>query len=176
MSPYLADSFNREPKNLSDDFPYIEEDPAVLPNSLDPFTITTSTGFMPHHTPQVELPAKFKPLSDLVSEMPVRKLDGSPGLLATYQLGPVIDKGDALPDLIDEIDNLVASDGKPDLVAVTAIFRDYCFLSSAYLLEPCWERYNDPNLEGLGLGRPKLPKEIAGPLVKTAKMYVVPST
>lgn len=108
--------------------------------------------------------------------MPVRKLDGSPGLLATYQLGPVIDKGDALPDLIDEIDNLVASDGKPDLVAVTAIFRDYCFLSSAYLLEPCWERYNDPNLEGLGLGRSKLPKEIAGPLVKTAKMYVVPST
>ena len=123
----------------------------------------------PLQTPQVDLPDVFAPLTDLVERMPIVKEDGTPGLLASYQLGPTIDLGNGLPDLIDHIDKLVTSDGKPDLVAVTAAFRDYAFLASAYLLEPCWERWNK-DLEGYGLGRQKLPKQIAGPLVKTAKM------
>ena len=100
--------------------------------------------------------------------MPIEKLDGTPGLLATYQLGPTIDEQKALPDLNHEIDNLIATDGKPDLAAVSAAFRDYSFLASAYLLEPCWQQWN---IDGTyGMGRPVLPKEIAGPLVKCAKM------
>ena len=173
MSPYLTETIDCEPNSrvnkLEDDFPQIDEDPASLSTSLDPFTITTSTGFMPLWPPQVDLPPRFEALNRLVEALPVVQLDGSPGLLATYDLGSKIDEDNALPDLNDEIETLLAADGKPDLAAVTAAFRDYAFIASAYLLEPCWERWNK-GLEGYGLGRQVLPKCIAGPLVKTAKM------
>lgn len=175
MSPYLGILSDTQQHHLDaelkQEFPHIDEDPVTLPTSLDPFTINTTTGFMPLWPPQVNLPPKFEAVATLVESLPVVKVDGNPGLLATYQLGPTVDNGDALPDLIDEIDALVASDGQPDLAAVTAVFRDYAFIASAYLLEPCWERYKS-GLEGYGLGRQVLPKAIARPLVKTAKMYV----
>ncbi|KAF2168777.1 hypothetical protein M409DRAFT_52791 [Zasmidium cellare ATCC 36951] len=176
MSPYLSTAAqDSEPPQSSTKavFPHVDSDPAVLPSSLDPFTITTQNGFLPLQTPQIDLPAAFKPLTQLAEEMPIVKEDGQPGLLATYQLGPTIDEKKALPDLTNDIDSLVALDGKPDLVAVTAAFRDYSFLASAYLLEPCWERWNK-GLEGYGLGREKLPACLAGPLVKTAKLLDIP--
>ena len=173
MSPYLmevsGDGSPGQVDDLKDAFPYIYEDPETLPASLDPFTITTSTGFMPLQRPQVDLPPKFEPLTTLVESLPVSKIDGYPGLLATYQLGSVVDNGDILPDLNNEIDELITVDGRPNLAAVTTAFREYAFLASAYLLEPCWERWSK-GLEGYGLGRQKLPKTIAGPLAKTAKM------
>lgn len=175
MSPYLSDTSTTTQHGVDEElkqlFPHIEDDPVTLPTSVDPFTINTSTGFMPLWPPQVDLPPKFESVSALVEQLPVVKIDGSPGLLATYRLGPMIDEGNALPDLNDEINNLRTADGQPDLAAVTAVFRDYAFIASAYLLEPCWERQN-AGLEGYGLGRQVLPKAIAGPLVKTAKMYV----
>jgi len=123
---------------------------------------------MPLHAPKYELPAAFKAVSDLADAMPVTKLDGTPGLLATYQLGPRIDGGDLL-NLTSEIDHLVTNDGRPDLPTITAVFRDYAFLASAYILEPCWERFST-GLEGYGLGRQIIPACLAGPLVKTANM------
>lgn len=161
------------PQDTIHEFPHITANPRLIPASADPFTITTQTGFMPLQSPQVVLPPAFKALTLLCEEMPVVKLDGTPGLLATYRLGPTVDEVKPLPDLTDEIDNVLAADGKPDLVAITAIFRDYSFLASAYLLEPCWER-RGKGLEGLGLGRPILPKCIAGPLYKTAKLIDIP--
>ncbi len=170
MSPYLTEGEANVPGDaLKDAFPHIEDDPITLPASLDPFTITTSTGFMPLRPPQVDLPSKFAPLTALVEELAVLKLDGTPGLLASFELGPTIDGDNALPDLSDDVDSLIADDGKPDLAAVTAVFREYSFIASAYLLEPCWERWSK-GLEGYGLGRRMLPKCIAGPLVKTANM------
>ncbi|PPJ52658.1 hypothetical protein CBER1_10871 [Cercospora berteroae] len=176
MSPYLSSTAAQDEPRVSDTravFPHIHDDPATLSSSLDPFTITTQNGFLPLQTPQIELPPVFAPLQKLCDDMPIEKLDGTPGLLATYQLGPTIDEQKALPDLNHEIDNLIASDGKPDLVAVSAAFRDYSFLASAYLLEPCWEQWNKDGT--YGMGRPVLPKEIAGPLVKCAKMLDVPA-
>lgn len=123
---------------------------------------------MPLRTPRVELPVTFRPLQKLLDDLPVVKADGSPGLLATYSLGQVIDDG-KLIDLTDAIDTLVTPDGDANLEEVTAAFRDYSFLASTYLLEPCWERYHK-GLEGYGLGRQTLPRCIAGPLTKTAKM------
>jgi indoleamine 2,3-dioxygenase len=49
---------------------------------------------------------------------------------------------------------------RPDLI--TALFRDYTFLCSAYILEPCdlnWRKSGS-----YGLGRDVLPKQIAVPL------------
>ena len=173
MSLYLTEVKEHDPSTsggeLRDVFPHIQDDPLTLPKSIDPFTITTSTGFLPLRPPQIDLPAKFAALTTLVEELPVVKLDGTPGLLASFKLGPAIDEGNALPDLMDDFDSLVADDGKPDLAAITAVFREYSFLASAYLLEPCWER-TCKGFEGYGLGRQVLPKCIAGPLVKTGKM------
>ena len=171
MASLLNNNRTVDGNALSDMFPHIEDDPTTLPSSLDPFTITTSTGFMPLRPPVIDLPAKFAPLSRLVEDIPVVKLDGSPGLLASFKLGPSIDLDLALPNLVDDIDSLVAEDGKPDLAAVTAVFREYAFIASAYLLEPCWERCSN-GLEGYGLGRQTLPSCIAGPLIKTASMQV----
>jgi len=172
MSPYLSSptSTNGDGQTSTrhDPFKQLENDPAVLPSSLDPFTITTSTGFLPLHPPSTKLPTAFHALADIVDYMPIAKVDGTPGLLATYALGPTIDNG-ALPNLTMELDKLVTGDGLPDLSEVTAIFRDYAFLASAYLLEPCWERWNK-GLEGYGLGREMLPACIAGPLVKSANL------
>lgn len=126
------------------------------------------SGFMPLRAPRVDLPSSLGPLQGMLQELPVVKADGSPGLLATYDLGRAINNG-MLPDLTDAIDTLVVANGQADLDGITAAFRDYAFLASAYLLEPCWERY-DKGLEGYGLGRQTLPKCIAGPLTKTAKM------
>ena len=155
--------------SLTSTFPHIHSNPSTLPSSLDPFTITTSTGFLPLKAPQIESANVFAPLTKLLGDLPIVKADGAPGLLATYQLGTAIDHHHALPNLTDEIDRLVAEDGKLDLAAVTAAFRDYAFLASAYLLEPCWKRWNEGE-EDYGIGREVLPREIASPLVKTAAL------
>jgi indoleamine 2,3-dioxygenase len=47
---------------------------------------------------------------------------------------------------------------------VTALFRDYTFLASAYLLEPC--DINQRKNGNYGLGRDVLPKNIAVPLTQ----------
>lgn len=154
-------------------FPYIHENPNALPHSLDPFTITTSTGFLPYQTSPTSLPKVFQPLQSLLERMPVTKADGSPGLLASYELGPAVLA--ELPDLTDEVDKMVTADGSPDLYTVTALFRDYSFLASAYLLEPCWENWRKNPDNGYGLGRDLLPKAVARPMYRCAQMYVVSS-
>lgn len=137
--------------------------------SLDPFIVTKANGFMPLYLPETKLPEAWRPLIDLMEKMPIVKSNGTPGLLASFQLGAVVDVANMLPDLTDEIDNLVTPDSHPDKALITTVFREYSFLSSAYLLEPCWER-QAKDLAGYGLGRSILPKQIAGPLAKTAKM------
>jgi len=164
---YLQDDPPLPP--LSSVFPQLEDDGAAFPASADPFTVTTNTGFLPSRPPLTTLPDDFEPLTNLLDAMPIVKADGRPGLLAEFKLGPLIDTG-ALPDLSAKIDHLVGPDGKPDLAVITAVFRDYSFLASAYLLEPCWESWSKDHSAGYGLGRQMLPKCIASPLVMTADM------
>lgn len=175
-------------------FPHFYEDPESLPNSTDPFTINATTGFLPTKSPIVSLPNIFKPLQKIVEDMPVIKLDGTPGLLASYELGPLIDSGSSLSDLTDEIDMfIVPSTDRHDLHLVTALFRDYSFLASSYLLEPCWKTWNDrraatkskqptaadcphvmQDAPEYGYGRSTLPACIARPLVKLADILSIP--
>lgn len=163
-------------------FPYIHADPATLPSSVDPFTVTTARGFLPFASPLINLPAPFRPLADLLDHMPVVKADGSPGLLAEYRLGAAVEgdgkRGEGFPDLTEQVDAVVfggkegGSGGTAELDVATALFRDYSFLASAYLLEPCWERWVKTPAEGYGLGRDRLPHSVAGPLVRLGQMYV----
>lgn len=93
--------------------------------------------------------------------MPIKTATGSPGLLASGTLGETVLK--ELPDLGAAIEKY-----KDDLPLVNALYRDYSFLASAYLLEPCHERF--VRGEGYGLGRGRLPRVIAVPIDKVAKL------
>lgn len=128
---------------------------------LAPFTVSIPNGFLPLSLPPTELPPSFSALSSLLTRMPIRTAAGDPGLLATFQLGETLLR--ELPDLTAEIDKVT-----DDLRTVGALYRDYCFLSSAYLLEPCHERHM--NGEGYGLGRQRLPAALARPLARVAEM------
>ena len=56
---------------------------------------------------------------------------------------------------------------------MNALYRDYSFLASAYLLEPCHLRFVKG--EPYGLGRDVLPANIARPIAKCAALCVFPS-
>ena len=55
-----------------------------------------------------------------------------------------------------------------NLPLMNALYRDYSFLASAYLLEPCHERF--VRGEPYGLGRQVLPANIARPIARCAAM------
>ena len=167
MSPQIQSDYLPLPK-IEDVFPYIHADPTSLPTSSDPFTITERTGYLPLRAPLTNLPAPFKHLQILVEDMPIKKLDGKAGLLSAYNLGPTIEKG-FLVDMTEEVDKLSSN-----LAEVTAIFRDYTFLASAYLLEPCWQYWNENGKDGYGIGRSRLPACIARPMVRCAEILDIP--
>lgn len=99
-------------------------------DSLPAFMVSTSRGFLPRGDPIVQLPPDFDPLESILRRMPVKTLDGSPGLLAWGTLGETVDK--ELPDLTAAINKHAKN-----LPLMNALYRDYSFLASAYLLEPC---------------------------------------
>ncbi|KAL9103745.1 MAG: hypothetical protein Q9163_001249 [Psora crenata] len=129
----------------------------------DTFTVSTFNGFLPITAPLVDLPPSFAPLASLLERMPIRTLSGAPGLLAHFSFGVTVQA--ELLDLSAEVDVEVR---RGDRRVLSALFRDYCFLTSAYLLEPCYER-KSMGLEGYGLGRQSLPAQVARPLVKLAE-------
>jgi indoleamine 2,3-dioxygenase len=115
-------------------FPIVHSDDTTghnLTEPLSPFTVSTSRGFLPLADPPTSLPAAFAPVERLLRAMPMRRANGLPGLLAEGRFGEAIDGG--LPDLSREVADAAAGD--PALA--TALYRDYSFLASAYLLEPC---------------------------------------
>lgn len=130
-------------------------------HSLPAFMVSTTRGFLPRQEPLVQLPPEFSTVDSLLQRMPVKTLSGEPGLLANFTFGDTVDK--ELPDLTAEVEQY-----RDDLVVMNALYRDYSFLASAYLLEPCHERYLKG--EPYGLGRQRLPKSIALPIVKIAEM------
>jgi indoleamine 2,3-dioxygenase len=131
-------------------------------NSLPAFMVSTTRGFLPRMDPIVHLPSEFEPLDSLLARMPVKTLSGEPGLLALNKLGDAVDGGN-FPNLTEAMDKY-----KDDLPLMNALYRDYSFLASAYLLEPCHERFVKG--ESYGLGRQTLPANIAHPIAKCAEM------
>lgn len=107
------------------------------------------------------MPEKFAPLEHLLQEMPLIKPDGSAGLLAKGLFGA---KSADIPDYTKEIESI------SDHQLLAALFRDYTFWASAYLLEPCNLRFMEKNdTADYGLGREVLPLNIASPLSLVAK-------
>ena len=131
------------------------------PPGQSPFTVSLSRGFLPLSDPPTTLPSLFSPVSSLLERMPIRTATGTPGLLATFTFGETLLK--ELPDLTEAVEEY-----KNDANVMCALYRDYSFLASAYLLEPCHERFVKG--EGYGLGRQRLPACVARVLAKVAEM------
>ena len=131
--------------------------------SLPAFMVSTTRGFLPRMDPIATLPAEFDALESLLQRMPVKTASGEPGLLAHGGLGDAV--AAELPDLTDAVDIY-----KANLPLMNALYRDYSFLASAYLLEPCHLRFVKG--EPYGLGRDVLPANIARPIAKCAALCV----
>lgn len=129
--------------------------------SLQAFMVSKPRGFLPRAEPVWQLPSEFQPLEDILQRMPVKTATGEPGLLAKNLLGPTVDK--EFPDLTFAVDMY-----KDNIPLMNAIYRDYSFLLSAYLLEPCHERFLKG--EPYGLGRQTLPAVVARPMARVAEM------
>lgn len=149
-------------KDTTSDFPILH-DPRPDDTSLPAFMVSTTRGFLPRMDPVVTLPPEFDPLESILQRMPVKTASGEPGLLAhgNGQLGEAVHK--ELPDLTEFVDKY-----RHDLPLMNALYRDYSFLASAYLLEPCHERF--VRGEEYGLGRQVLPANVARPIAKCAEM------
>jgi indoleamine 2,3-dioxygenase len=130
-------------------------------NSLPAFMVSTTRGFLPRTEPVITLPEEFNALESILNRMPIQTADGTPGLLAHGKLGETVLM--ELPDLTDAVVKYAGN-----LPLQNALYRDYAFLASAYLLEPCHARHllkaND-----YGLGRQSLPVMISRPIFKCAE-------
>ncbi|KAK4200701.1 hypothetical protein QBC40DRAFT_225080 [Triangularia verruculosa] len=129
--------------------------------SLPAFMVSTTRGFLPRADPIVTLPSEFDPLESILQRMPVKTASGEPGLLAQGKLGDVVLS--ELPDLTSHIDKYASN-----LPLMNALYRDYSFLLSAYLLEPCHLRFIKG--EPYGLARDVLPACIARPIKRCADL------
>lgn len=129
--------------------------------TLPAFMVSTTRGFLPRMDPIVTLPKEFDAFEDILQRMPVTTASGEPGLLAQYKLGEVVDN--ELPNLTEAVDLY-----KDNLPLQNALYRDYSFLASAYLLEPCHHRFIKG--EPYGLGRQVLPAQIAHPIARCAEI------
>ncbi|KAF4126278.1 indoleamine 2,3-dioxygenase [Geosmithia morbida] len=128
---------------------HVLDDPRPHDKSLPAFMVSKARGFLPRADPIVTLPDEFSALESILQRMPVKTACGEPGLLAQYKLGDEIDGG-LFPNLAAEMDAY-----RDDLPVMNALYRDYSFLASAYLLEPCHHRFIKG--EPYGLGRQVLP-------------------
>lgn len=116
------------------------------------FTVANPHGFLPRRDPLAVLPSYFDKLEELLHEMPISKPDGTYGLLHSGRFGEQVERELPLYDVGFIHDHRILS----------ALFRDYTFLASAYILEPCDIQYR--LARNYGLGRRVLPQNIAEPL------------
>lgn len=119
--------------------------------SLPQFVVGFQNGFLPRQDPLDKLPLEFDALEQVLQKMPLTLKNGSKGLLATGQFGAALEK---IPEY--DVSNI------KDTRLLTALFRDYTFAASAYLLEPC--DLLNRSKGTYGLGRSTLPRNIAVPL------------
>jgi indoleamine 2,3-dioxygenase len=140
---------------------HVLEDTKSKDMALPAFMVSTTRGFLPRMDPIEKLPQEFDALESILQRMPVKTLSGEPGLLAQGKLGDVVTAD--LPDLTVYVDKY-----KTNLPMINALYRDYSFLASAYLLEPCHLRFIRD--EPYGLGRQVLPANIARPIARCAEM------
>ncbi|CBQ68335.1 conserved hypothetical protein [Sporisorium reilianum SRZ2] len=156
--------------------PYLlEELPAVLSGDRDaiaklpPFVISRERGFLPRQDPLSTMPRAFSGLTSLLDRMTIHQPADAHGQRATGLLGTG-EFGDAVHDELradgPEASAVDAAIAGGDAQLLAALFRDYCFATSAYLLEPVNRAFRQTGL--YAQGRNVLPRQLAVPLKKLA--------
>ncbi len=119
------------------------------------FEVNSINGFLPKKSPLLKLPERYKELQKLIDEMPIKKKDGSGGLLS---------KKGAIEQGVENLSNLKDLVSKEkDVFIIQALFRSYAFLTSAYLLAP--SHFNYLQTKKYGKAHKVLPAQIAEPFV-----------
>ncbi len=123
------------------------------------FEVNHINGFLPKKSPLAVLPEKYIELQVLIDEMPIKKADGTQGLLSR--------RGD-IEKAVSNLSNLKHLVGEEeDVFLIQALFRAYSFLTSAYLLAPAHFNYIDT--KKYGKAHTVLPSQIAEPFVIVSK-------
>ncbi|CUS15120.1 unnamed protein product [Tuber aestivum] len=133
----MAPTPTLEPFHILDD---TRKDNRALPA----FMVSTTRGFLPRDEPITKLPAEFAALDTLLHRCPLETATGEAGLLSQGRLGEVVEQ--EFPNLAEHVTKFAN-----DQVMLTALYRDYSFLASSYLLEPC--HHNMLKSGSYGLGR-----------------------
>ncbi|KAJ2775511.1 hypothetical protein IWQ57_000416 [Coemansia nantahalensis] len=127
------------------------------PDPGSEFSVMTDTGFLPRRDPLAVLPSYFEKLDEILHEMPINRADGTLGLLHTGRLGARVERELPHYDVEFVFDQRI----------LTALYRDYSMLASAYLFEPCDIQFR--LARNYGLARHVLPANIAVPLETIAR-------
>ena len=114
------------------------------------FKVGHQHGFLPEKMPLTILPSKYSELQDILNKMPV-KIDGNSGYL-DYP-GKIHEKEKSLKNYHSEVKN------ENDIMLVQALYRGYCFLASAYTLEPSFQHFRETG--NYGKANNVLQKQIA---------------
>ena len=119
------------------------------------FEVNHKNGFLPKNSPLAVLPKKYTELQVLIDEMPIKKDDGTDGLLS---------RRGGIEEAISNLSNLkhLVIEEK-DVFLIQALFRAYSFLTSAYLLAPA--HFNYIETKKYGKAHTVLPSQIAEPFV-----------
>ena len=119
------------------------------------FEVNHINGFLPKNSPLAVLPKKYNELQVLIDEMPIKKDDGTDGLLS---------RRGGIEEAVSNLSNLkhLVSE-EEDVFLIQALFRAYSFLTSAYLLAPA--HFNYIETKKYGKAHTVLPSQIAEPFV-----------
>lgn len=123
------------------------------------FEVNHINGFLPKNSPLAVLPKKYIELQVLIDEMPIKKDNGTEGLLS---------RRGGIEEAVSNLSNLKHLVSKEeDILLIQALFRAYSFLTSAYLLAPA--HFNYIETKKYGKAHTVLPSQIAEPFVIVSK-------
>lgn len=123
------------------------------------FDVGPEFGFLPKVLPLTELPVKYSALQNLIDKMPVFLPNGEPGYL-NYP-DQIVKEVELLPNYYEAVLQ------ETDIKNIQALYRDYCFIASAYTLEPSFQHFRKTG--EYGKARTRLPIQIAQPFVEVSK-------
>jgi indoleamine 2,3-dioxygenase len=104
----------------------------IIPNFTDGFfNINSKYGFLPMEDPIDKLPDKYCNLQILLDNMSIVKENGDKGLLLDENM--FLEECNQMPDYTQIIGD------EKDVKLIAALYRSYCFLASAYLLQPSYK-------------------------------------
>lgn len=127
------------------------------------FEVNSKNGFLPIKNPISKLPERYSELQSLIDDLPIKKNDGSNGLLS---------RKNGIEERVRSLSNLKGIVRKEkDIFINQALFRTYSFLTSAYLLAPA--HFNFIEKKKYGKAHNILPRQLAEPFVIVSKKLEV---